>query len=915
MSSQIELANKIEQFLNDKFSTKDKQHYASNGNIKTLIQQYTDNSNCFGYGVDYEDDEWCDHIETKLMRRYHAQRISYIHNNEKKSVNSFNMFVRDYHNGYALHMCDTNLICIDIDMPKEASLDERKEIREHVLEDLFKHINIEELMVDFTCSGGMHIWVSNDIVDDIHKCNKDSATKIARNEELNIDIDLFIPFHEAPEVKETYTEEEIKEIKSSRAIILPGTAINGDEPNTYKYYTMPLYCPKTPISYSKFVDAMSDIFDLPLGEAFVSAFNKGSKGNKSASNKEDNVTDDEVLMNIKTDSDFVMKKDLFDKLVEGCKLIDIHGDAGSDIKTKVGVFHIISALYACVDDKEVSIQDVEDAIQEIGMFGKLTDHAKARWISERKRCREAIVNGNGAYNCGSLFVAIKAHANEYFTNEIVPLIKITEKKPFDEDTYTFNDFKFEADRLNSRNVIYRKLARCIAVDCSGAFIVKKNDNNTIKFIQMTNKNLKDEDINVRYETTAEDIEERNTKRKDDKFISTSVYKICSSVSWKQHAQKYKGVAIYSDDPHMLSICKPPKGNTYNASIVNEWINFYKSVLVSQAPFIELLDSLAYRLRNPDTFIEKFFINYGVGGDGKSAMTYILSLMFPNHANVGVTQHQIESDAFNSWLTDNMLIWMEEAEQTNYKSKAIQSRVKQLTTKNLSVRGLYKQTKQATNIAIFGMNTNSKDLYGLVNGDNALLERLVILCFNSKVDKNNTKRTVKYFMDNQNELAYSLWYYLMKEHRIQSSYSISRYDGQEKYEFIKRARVNTTNSVHDWLKQNATDVFNKHCSVKNMRYVYAREKDVNDSYNLYKLGKTMCLKTVKDTLVELGFQHVKTTLYIEDKRVTGVRVYRISEEDFEKIQEELNGDDIEEDEEGMIAEGDDNDNEEIDMGEQ
>ena len=214
-----------------------------------------------------------------------------------------------------------------------------------------------------------------------------------------------------------------------------------------------------------------------------------------------------------------------------------------------------------------------------------------------------------------------------------------------------------------------------------------------------------------------------------------------------------------------------------------------------------------------------------------------------------------------------------------------------------------------------MNTNSKDLYGLVNGDKALLERLVILNFNSKVDKSITKRTIKHFMDNQDELAYSLWYYLMKEHQIQATYTISRYDGKEKYDFIKQAKVNTNNSVHEWLKRYGTDVFGKHSTVNGTRYAYAREKDVNDSYNSYKQGRPMCLKSAKDTLVELGFQYVKTSFNIKGNKVTGVRVYRIVDKEFDKIMEDLNGDDIEEDDEVMDIEESDDNNDAIDVDEE
>ena len=89
---------------------------------------------------------------------------------------------------------------------------------------------------------------------------------------------------------------------------------------------------------------------------------------------------------------------------------------------------------------------------------------------------------------------------------------------------------------------------------------------------------------------------------------------------------------------------------------------------------------------------------------------------------------MENDTFNAWLVRNLLVWMEEAENANYQSKAIYQRVKQLTTKKASARGMYCETKSARNWAIYGMNTNSKDLYGLIRGEKSVTDRLVILKF-------------------------------------------------------------------------------------------------------------------------------------------------------------------------------------------
>ena len=123
-----------------------------------------------------------------------------------------------------------------------------------------------------------------------------------------------------------------------------------------------------------------------------------------------------------------------------------------------------------------------------------------------------------------------------------------------------------------------------------------------------------------------------------------------------------------------------------------------------------------------------------------------------------------------------MIWLEEAETTNYQSKKIQQIVKQMSTENASVRGHYEKTRAAKNIAIVGMNTNSPDLYGLVNADNATLERLVIIEYKKK-DANTTLESLRSMLKKLNEdpcFDYSIWNYLKNDYEIPASYSPFRY---------------------------------------------------------------------------------------------------------------------------------------------
>ena len=231
----------------------------------------------------------------------------------------------------------------------------------------------------------------------------------------------------------------------------------------------------------------------------------------------------------------------------------------------------------------------------------------------------------------------------------------------------------------------------------------------------------------------------------------------------------------------------------------------KTLINNPEAFDELLDTQAYRFKHPDAYSAKFFVNYGTGGNGKSYITACLAKIYPGFANVAVQQQQIESDNFNSWIVRNLLIWMEEAETTNYKSKAILQRVKQLTTKQASARGMYKEVKSARNWAIFGMNTNQKDLYGLARGKKAVTDRLVILNFKSGVyAEQELYEKCHRFIDDPN-FAYSLYHYLAEERVIREGFNPDRYYGEDKHEFISGVTAENRNSVEDWFVESLDSI--------------------------------------------------------------------------------------------------------------
>ena len=136
---------------------------------------------------------------------------------------------------------------------------------------------------------------------------------------------------------------------------------------------------------------------------------------------------------------------------------------------------------------------------------------------------------------------------------------------------------------------------------------------------------------------------------------------------------YDGISLMSESKNVLQLYVPPSGK-YDEKLILDWIDFMNSLIESKCAFNEFLDSHAYRFRHPSEFIEKFFINYGSGNNGKTYLTACISKMYPNVSNGGVNLKQITSDMFNSWMTRNLFLWMEEVEDETYKTKDLQKNV-------------------------------------------------------------------------------------------------------------------------------------------------------------------------------------------------------------------------------------------------
>ena len=110
--------------------------------------------------------------------------------------------------------------------------------------------------------------------------------------------------------------------------------------------------------------------------------------------------------------------------------------------------------------------------------------------------------------------------------------------------------------------------------------------------------------------------------------------------------------------------------------------------------------------------------------------------------------------------------------------------------------------------------------------------------------------------------------------------------ESSFEQVKQVQQPTpvnTSIVTDWLKANASILFIYRYQFKDTRYIYAQESDVNKSFRAYKrMIKDKSVKSVKDTLVALGFKYVKTSVNVGHDVIKGVRMYRIEKDKYNDV---------------------------------
>ena len=762
-----------------------------------------------------------------------------------------------------------SLAIIDIDISKELNEDERDKVRN----DIIKRLEIDDLtknewFIVKTTSGGLHIYANIDGFNLGYNRN----IKCYESDEFDVDIFGCVDYNKTANVCRYGT----KALNKHNEVGVYEVIYGSDE--------------------NRIVKGVEDVLDLlDITDDVKDFIHERIKGDEA---KEIRRIEMELLPNEFKQQELTVE--LFNAIVGGFLKqnfkTQIHNYSNRLITERVGILQLMTGLCACRNDN-ISDEMIKAAINKIYCRGTLTEKAQQN-LDTSDIYKYA--NNGWSYRC--LITMLKTFASSYYEKHVKPLVVIEKSsEKFINDKYNLNNFIHDVGYITCVKELLEKMNRFIAFCGNGRYIIKErseanndkdtnNENEMVEFNLIRSSELKEKigNIEVSLPTTEEEKQKmRNDKKKVKDIKKLKISKLLQDSSVYKYFHIYDGISLLTESKNILQLYVPPNGK-YDEKLINDWLEFMSSLIESKEAFNEFLDSHAYRFRHPSEFIEKFFINFGSGNNGKSYLAACISEIYPNVSNVGVNLKQITSDMFNSWMTRNLFLWMEEVEDETYRTKDLQKNVKLMTTKNASSRGMYLEVKSARNWAICGMNTNNEDLYGLIRGDKALKDRLVIMKFNEgNADKYGGKKKFdikcKSFIKNPN-FAYSLYHYLKEVRVINERFSPVRYEGKDKYDFIEKAQMSRKNSVEEWI----TDVMSrkgfKKRSFRKVPFMLVNESDANADY------KTWCsydksriyMKSIKETMINLGFEYLKTRIDGEQ-----LRIYRMEESKYNELMNKLN----------------------------
>ena len=355
---------------------------------------------------------------------------------------------------------------------------------------------------------------------------------------------------------------------------------------------------------------------------------------------------------------------------------------------------------------------------------------------------------------------------------------------FSDINYSLNQYLEEC--MNFTNVAEHEqaLRKALALTLDG-FLVKIRDGKSFYYKEMSYQDL------------------ANGPLKFYVKFSKQVYKPAvdslQRASFRALLNFYDKTDLMTANPKVLSLYRPPAETQYHPELVERFIKFYCDERIENPEaFHEELRAHAYRFRHPDTQIGKVFIHFSTEPDtGKSLLTKVIDQLYPNLSMIGSQSREVKSD-YAGWMTQYLNLSFEELENGEYRNKFFETFLKQTTSGKTSCRRMFKETYQSTYKCIVSMNTNSKDLYGLIRADDATLSRLVILRFKPKPSEDYWKDALPVDPFTP-EFAWSLYKYLSTEYPVPDDWNPLRYWSKDRDDLIQKLLEQANTAPKRFLK--------------------------------------------------------------------------------------------------------------------
>ena len=763
----------------------------------------------------------------KFMRMFHCNRNNCVflydynkHDGQHETDNG---------TGIALNVCGSKYAIIDIDFKDSASEADRESIRKDLL-------NIDGTSIVSTTSGGFHMYCKYDGTWD----DKPKNRFVKEYKCQHYDIDIFTPIP-------------VKNRKDGgRSLVVLPPTLARNHAGEIRQYTLAKECADD--SLSSFTDLLKTV--LSRAHAKIVEEKPVPSKPKSASSPARQVHQPQADKPNRDSSPIT--KELFDILIAGFDSnITVHNYCSEDVGVEIALYPLIKSINAC-ECNEISREDIEEAFDKIHENATFTKKATANWDSAVRKLRK---EKNDSWT--ALLKMIKHHNEVYFNKHVRPLISA--KESFVDGDFTIDDYRRHASMYKTRYQHLNALARCIAGTTHNDYIVKEYSGENIIYKLIPHVQIHKSVLNFMIEYEASEADKnsmRDSKKKISDTVTMKASKILNYVHMLDDFKQYSGMSLRPSSRELWSY-RPPLKTDYNPTLIREWIDFMRSRVVNDKPLMEELYSHAFRLRNPSTFIEKFFIHRGPGSAGKSFFAGGLAQLYPGLANIAVKTDQVTKDMFNSWISETLMVHFEEADTDNYRNREFETFVKRITSPAGSSRGMYQTTKAVENTAIVGMNSNDPTLFGLIRADEATISRLVIIEFKERDFPILKWEEYKQRFYGNPAFSYSLYHYLKNDIEIPADFCVSRYISPEKEEFIKAARGQARNSVELWIETVVDDyargssklAFKKHFRIGD--YVYMQASNADTAYRQYVEANRPKYPVqrdgLKNALISLGFE--------------------------------------------------------------